>query len=725
MFRMKASKLSQIYEAFLSTERNARQIRSKQNELIASNKAGLELFGEKENPFSFLKETSQTTSLQKLVDAYCTGTPIEIEIQAQDRFYQIELKKFSDYLLICANDRTSDFKLQRSLENQLDFFRHVLSSFTEPVYLTDQDGNLIYVNQAFCTLTGISFQEALKSSLNSFISDNPLSFEGVFEGVSIVKTNTGHLSLFIRQKPFETNNCLYFYGSFQKYVPPALSTELELFQESPIPAVIIEPSEYKIIRVNGSFMNMLRQKENSFEQKDFLSLFSETTRDNLANKLTRLLNGTTKNERIELILSPEYGNKSFNAFIGFTTSQKESFIIYLIDASERKNLEMQFAHAQKMQAMGQLAGGVAHDFNNLLTAIIGYCDLILQNRDIKDPSFLDILQIKGNANKAAGLVGQLLTFSRKQPSQIQTINFHDAFVDISALLQRSIAPFVTLKTELKRNLGSVKIDPNQLTQIFLNLAVNAKDAMTKGGSLKITASKEILKKAKPCGNDMLPAGQYIKVVVADNGNGISAEHLPHIFEPFFTTKEGKTGSGTGLGLSTVYGIIKGIGGSISVDSEKGIGTTFILYLPRYDDKPTEKAEATPIRKAFTPLQTYTILLVDDEDSVRLVSARVLRNKGFQVIESANAEQALEELQNNKSIDLLITDMIMPGMDGETLIKMVKQAFPEIRAILMSGYSEDFARHGSTEHQDFDFLAKPFELNQLLNTVEKVIEKNRE
>ncbi len=725
MFRMKESKLSQIYEAFLNTEKNARQIRSRQNELIASNKAGLELFGEKENPFSFLKETAQVSSLQKLVDAYCTLTPIEIEIQAQNHIYWIELKKFEEDILICANDRTADFKLQKSLENQLDFFRHVLSSFTEPVYLTDQNGNLIYVNQAFCTLTGSSFQDALKSSLNSFISDNPPSFEDIFEDVSIVKTQTGHLPLFIRQKPFKTNDTLYFYGSFQKYVPPALSTELELFQEAPIPAVIIEPNEYKIIRVNGSFMNMLRQKENSFEQKDFLSLFSESTRDNLANKLTRLLNGTTKNERIELILSPEYGNKSFNAFIGFTTSQKESFIIYLIDASERKNLEMQFAHAQKMQAMGQLAGGVAHDFNNLLTAIIGYCDLILQNRDIKDSSFLDILQIKGNANKAAGLVGQLLTFSRKQPSQIQTINFHDAFVDISALLQRSIAPFVTLKTDLKRNLGSIKIDPNQLTQIFLNLAVNAKDAMTKGGSLKITASKEILKKAKPCGNDMLPAGQYIKVVVADNGNGISAEHLPHIFEPFFTTKEGKTGSGTGLGLSTVYGIIKGIGGSISVDSEKGIGTTFILYFPRYDDKPTEKAEALPIRKAFTPLQTYTILLVDDEDSVRLVSARVLRNKGFQVIESANAEQALEELQNNKSIDLLITDMIMPGMDGEALIKMVKQAFPDIRAILMSGYSEDFARHGSTEHQDFDFLAKPFELNQLLSTVEKVIEKNRE
>lgn len=716
------NKEKKYYEILLNAEDDARQIRSLKNVLIATNEKGRALFGMKENPFSFLKDAQDTQSVQKLIDAYCTQTPIEIEIKTLHHIYLITIKKIKNGLLITAKDKSAEYAIHFSITKQLEFMSDVLSAFIDPIYLTDKVGNFIYVNKAFCTLIGLSFKEILGQPINHFIKENCPDFHGIWEGISSIQTPTGLFPFSIHQRPFEAGDCLYFCGVIQ--APHALASHLDeyLFQESPLPTVIIDALEYHIIHMNKAFLASFQQEEENFDQANILDLLSENTRDILANRLNKLAHGSTKLERIEVLTAPEYGGKTFNVFVGFTNEIKDAFILYLVDASERKNLEIQFAHAQKMQAIGQLAGGIAHDFNNLLTAIIGFCDLLLQRHNVNDPSFLDIMQIKGNANKASGLVGQLLTFSRKQPSKIQVLNFHDAFVDLSALLQRSIAPFVTLKTELKRNLGWVKIDPNQLTQIFLNLAVNAKDAMKSGGVLKIAASKERLKKAKPCGNDMIQAGEYIKIIVSDTGCGISAENLPHIFEPFFTTKGGATGSGTGLGLSTVYGIIRGVGGYISVDSEKGIGTTFIIYLPQIEVEPVTVPENKPVRPVFSPLQTPTLLLVDDEDGVRLVVARVLKSKGFHVIECANAEQALEELSKRSDIDLLLTDMIMPGMDGETLIKHAREAHPKMKALLMSGYSEDLARHGSADNKELAFLAKPFELSHLLEKVKEVIEK---
>lgn len=710
------------YEILLNAEDDARQIRSIKNTLIATNEKGRKLFGSKENPFSFLKDAEDTPCVQKLIDAYCTQTPIEIEIKTIHHVYLINIKKIKKALLITAKDKSPEYAIHFSITKQLEFMSDVLSAFIDPIYLTDKNGNLIYVNKAFCTLMNCSFKEVLGTALSLFIKENCPDFHGIWEGISSIQTANGVLPLSIHQRPFEAGESLYFCGVIQSNETLAPTVDEYLFQESPLPTVVVDALENHIIYMNKAFLTCFKQEEDNFDHANILDLLSENTRDILATKLSKLSSGSPKFERIEVITAPEYGGKTFNVFIGFTTATKDAFILYLIDASERKNLEIQFAHAQKMQAIGQLAGGVAHDFNNLLTAIIGFCDLLLQRHSVNDPSFLDIMQIKGNANKASGLVGQLLTFSRKQPSKIQVLNFHDAFIDLSALLQRSIAPFVTLKMELKRNLGWVKIDPNQLTQIFLNLAVNAKDAMKSGGALKIAASKERLKKAKPCGNDMIQAGDYIKIIVSDTGCGISAENLPHIFEPFFTTKGGSTGSGTGLGLSTVYGIIRGVGGYISVDSEKGIGTTFIIYLPLVEAEPETLPENKPVRPVFSPLQPPNILLVDDEDGVRLVVSRVLKSKGFHVIECANAEQALEELSKRSDIDLLLTDMIMPGMDGETLIRHAQEANPKMKALLMSGYSEDLARHGSSENKELAFLAKPFELSQLLDKVKEVIEK---
>ncbi len=720
---MFGSKTKKIYETLLNAEDDARQIRSFKNKLIAGNKKGNELFGTKENPFSFLNEAEDTQGVQKLIDSFCSFSPIETEIKTPTNIYQISIRKLPNALLIAAKDKTPEFAIHNSIVRQLDFMADVLSTFIHPVYLTDQNAKLVYVNRAFCELFQDEYKNILGHSFAEYIDENVPDFHGVWNGITHFKLKNGVIPYEVSQRPFEIGDSVFYSGIIEPLRTVAPSVDEHIFQESPLPTIVVDALEHRIVYANNAFLNTFRTNEtDSFNHIDVSTLFSDNTQELLETRFNKLLAGSTKNERLEMITAPQFGSKTFNVFVGFTTKEKDAFILYLIDATERKNLEVQFAHAQKMQAIGQLAGGVAHDFNNLLTAIIGFCDLLLQRHKVNDPSFLDIMQIKGNANKASGLVGQLLTFSRKQPSKIQVLNFHDAFVDLSALLQRSIAPFVTLKTDLKRNLGWVKIDPNQLTQIFLNLAVNAKDAMKNGGILRITATKEKLKKAKACGNDMIQSGDYIKIIVSDTGCGIAPEHLPHIFEPFFTTKGGSTGSGTGLGLSTVYGIIRGAGGYISVDSEKGIGTTFIIYLPRIEQDPGMTTESRPMRPVFAPIQTPSILLVDDEDGVRLVVSRVLKSKGFKVLECANAEQALTILSERSDFDLLLTDMIMPGMDGETLIKKAREAYPSMKSLLMSGYSEDMARHGSSENKDLDFLAKPFELNQLLDKVKEVLQK---
>lgn len=710
------------FELLLNVEDDARQIRALNNTVIASNQKGKELFGDKENPFSFLKDATNPQSVQKLIDAYCTQTPIAMEFETPNGIYSVSIKRIKNNLLITAQDKSADFAIHLSLTKQLEFMSDVLSSFLDPVYLTDRNGTLIYVNKAFCLLANTSFEKALGQNLATFFYDGTPDFRGFWRGILPFKTKDGIRLISIYQRPFEAHNQIYFSGVLQQKDTNDIETSLYLFDESPLPLVVIDVLTYQILKTNKAFLSIFKQGNNTPLKPNILEMLSEGTRDVLASKFEKLVSGLSKTEHIEIISSPEYGAKTFNVFVHFTTPEKDHFLLYLIDASERKKLETQFTHAQKMQAIGQLAGGVAHDFNNLLTAIIGFCDLLLQRHNTNDPSFLDIMQIKGNANKAAGLVGQLLTFSRKQPSQIELLNFHDAFIDLSSLLQRSISPFVTLKTEMKRNLGYIKMDPNQLTQIFLNLAVNAKDAMKSGGILKISATKEKLKKAKPCGNDMIQSGDYIKIIVTDNGSGISAEHLPHIFEPFFTTKEGATGSGTGLGLSTVYGIIRAAGGYISVDSERGIGTTFIIYLPRTEQISLSHKEHKHIRPVFTPLpSTPQILLVDDEDGVRIVASRILKSNGFIVTECANAEQALEILSKRNDFDLLITDMIMPGIDGETLIQKAREVYPKLKTILMSGYSDDMARHSLNETADNSFIAKPFELNNLLEKVKEILE----
>jgi len=401
-----------------------------------------------------------------------------------------------------------------------------------------------------------------------------------------------------------------------------------------------------------------------------------------------------------------------------------------VDTTERKSLELQFAQSQKMQAIGQLAGGIAHDFNNLLTAMIGFCDLLLLRHRPGDQSFADIMQIKQNANRAANLVRQLLAFSRQQTLQPKVLNVTDALAELSNLLRRLIGEGIELKMVHGRDLGLVRVDQGQLEQVIINLAVNARDAMSNGGVLTIQTEPVRVEAPIQHGVETMPAGDYVVIEVIDTGTGIPMEILDRIFEPFFSTKE--VGQGTGLGLSTVYGIVKQTGGFIFVDSTPGKGTTFRIFLPVHVGQAEEKVAADAEKAASGDLTgSGLVLLVEDEDPVRMFSARALRNKGYTVTEAKSGDAALELIEKMLAekpagpdgkgvIDLLITDVVMPNMDGPTLVQHARQRLPKLKVICISGYAEETLAKRINTAGDVYFLPKPFSLKQLAAKVKDVM-----
>ncbi len=402
----------------------------------------------------------------------------------------------------------------------------------------------------------------------------------------------------------------------------------------------------------------------------------------------------------------------------------ESIVLHFIDLSQQKALEAQFVQSQKMQAIGQLAGGVAHDFNNLLTAMIGFCDLLLLRHKPGDPSFSDIMQIKQNANRAANLVRQLLAFSRQQTLRPKVQDMTDILTEISHLLRRLIGANIELEVVHGHDLGLVKVDSGQMEQVLINLAVNARDAMEEGGRLTIRTAS--FRNAQPlqCGADLMPPGEWVMLAAEDTGCGIAPENMARIFEPFFTTKA--VGQGTGLGLATVYGIIRQTGGYLRVDSTVGKGTVFTIYLPRSQES---ESAADPAASARDSEDDNTrdltgmarILLVEDEDAVRTFSARALANKGYQVLEADSGEGALNVLSalTGEGIDLLITDVIMPNMDGPTLAKKLRAERSDLKIIFISGYTEEKLKDHMGEH--IWFLPKPFTLKQLAAKVKEALE----
>jgi two-component system, cell cycle sensor histidine kinase and response regulator CckA len=395
-------------------------------------------------------------------------------------------------------------------------------------------------------------------------------------------------------------------------------------------------------------------------------------------------------------------------------------ILYLVDVSEQKALETKFAQSQKMQAVGQLAGGVAHDFNNLLTVIIGNCEFLLMRHQAGDPSFKEINEVHQNALRAAALVSQLLAFSRKQTMQPKVLALGEVIGELAQMLRRLVGEGITLNVERDPDLWSVHADEAQLGNAIINLVVNARDAMPSGGTVTIRTANETVSHASALGTAIMPAGDYVRIEVADTGTGMSKEVQSKIFDPFFTTKP--VGQGTGLGLATVYGIVKQSGGFITVDSELGQGTSFRIYLPR---RKVDASDAAPVEAAPAVTRDVTgqdtILLVEDEEAVRSFAARALRMRGYNVLEASGGEEALEIVRSDDAkIDLIITDVVMPNMDGPTMVRHVKQLKPNLAVIFMSGYAEEAFRRNDQNSEDIHFLPKPFGLKQLAAKVKEVL-----
>jgi two-component system cell cycle sensor histidine kinase/response regulator CckA len=404
--------------------------------------------------------------------------------------------------------------------------------------------------------------------------------------------------------------------------------------------------------------------------------------------------------------------------IAFTRTVLEgqtSIFAVVSDATELKTLEQQFVQSQKMQAVGQLAGGVAHDFNNLLTAINGHCDLLLMRHDVADVEHGDLMQIRQNANRAAALVRQLLAFSRKQTLRPTVINLLDTLGELTHLLNRLLTDKVTLRIEHGCDLWPVRADERQIEQVIMNLVVNARDAMPRGGEVRITTRNARVEVDSLRDRAVILKGDYVVIEVADSGHGIPEGKLNKIFEPFYTTKQ--VGEGTGLGLSTAYGIIKQTGGFIFADSPEEQGAVFTIYLPAY-----EKGEAPlpPVAEVKRPRDLTgrgLVLLVEDEDPVRSFAARALRLRGYTVAEAASGEEALEILKDGGlHVDIMLSDVIMPGLDGPGWVREALKARPDAKVIFMSGYAEDSFVGGDGGVPGAGFLPKPFTLNELTEKV---------
>jgi two-component system, cell cycle sensor histidine kinase and response regulator CckA len=466
------------------------------------------------------------------------------------------------------------------------------------------------------------------------------------------------------------------------------------------------------------------------KDRSILVVVAERDRDALAAAIREAAAGNGDIAPVDAMLAGDaerYGRFYVTA-IEEEKRDQEAAIIYALETTAQRELEAKFIQQQKMDSIGQLAGGMAHDFNNVLSAIMMATDFLLNAHKPTDPSFGDIMQIKQNANRAASLVRHLLAFSRKQTLHPQVLDVGEVLSDFSILLRRLLGEKVVLDVVPSRDLWPVKVDISQFEQVIMNLAVNARDAMPGGGRLSVRTANITAQDCERFNAKGMPAADYVLIEVADTGSGIPARILDKIFEPFFSTKD--IGKGTGLGLSTVYGIIKQTGGFVYVDSVEQQGTTFRIFLPRHDVRAeeAERAAVSPAQDRVKPPVTAdltgegTILLVEDEEGLRRLNARGLASRGYTVIEAGNGMEAIDILEKTGvKVDLVVSDVVMPEMDGPTLLRELRSRNAALKMIFVSGYAEDvFQKHLPEDSQQVAFLAKPFTLKQLINAVKETL-----
>ncbi len=673
--------------------------------------------------------------------------------------------KFFHWRFEDISERRRMEKAMRDEQNKLlDFMAHAPVG----IYSVDQHGRFRFVNETLASWLQGNPDEFVKGDvrLHDVLRDQPKDIpsyaiangpNGELRGEVVMRRRDGQLfpaaitQTIVKSedgKTLRTRSIVRDLSPEREWQIALSLSEYRfqrLFAEAPIGILLLD-SRMSVTECNHSFQAITGRPREAVINLPISALISRSDRDSVTKRLAEVLGGANMSKPMEVRLEAgreivaQVFAKRFDASVAKSgdaasaevesgQGQPESpsgrgLMLYFIDATEQKKLEMQFAHSQKMQAIGQLAGGVAHDFNNLLTAMIGFCDLLLQRHKPGDQSFGDIMQIKQNGERAATLVRQLLAFSRQQTLQPKVMSPADVLSDLSNMLGRLIGGDVKMDVTLGRDLGVIKVDKGQLEQVMMNLIVNARDAMMpQGGIVKVHADNYHQKEPVMRGQDEMPAGDYIAIHVSDTGSGIPKENLQRIFEPFFSTKE--VGSGTGLGLSTVYGIVRQTGGFIGVDTKIGRGTTFSVYLPSVHPEEAAKiVQSEPaIEEKSTPDLTgvETIMLVEDEDAVRVFSSRALKNKGYNVLEARSGEEALTILKREGDrVALIVTDVVMPQMDGPTLYKNIRERWPNMKVIFVSGYTEDRLRDQFKSGETIHFLGKPFTLKLLASKVKEVL-----
>ena len=685
--------------------------------------------------------TEANTLFRDLAEQAQKGVPDYIELKSvqgeRERWFTVSAQPvagWAGYVHWRVEDVTHDREVERTIREE----REKLIDFTDnaPVgfFSIDEEGRFVFANATLARWLGEDLQTLLRGGqLHSFMENAPSTKApyditekgGTRQVAEITMKGVGgrtFLASVNQTVVFETDGRVRTRGvmhdlTAEREMRQALQASEDRFQkffeEAPLGIALVD-TKGVLKDCNSELAQMLGSSEEALSGKNLKNLLADENRDIVLKALARIGQGEQLPEPIEIVLKDK---KTVSAQI----KDSDSIVLHFIDLTEQKRLEAQFVQSQKMQAIGQLAGGVAHDFNNLLTAIIGFCDLLLLRHKPGDPSFADIMQIKQNSNRAANLVRQLLAFSRQQTLRPAVQDVTDILTEVSHLLRRLIGANIDLDLNHGIDLGMVKVDVGQMEQVLINLAVNARDAMEQGGKLSIATRHYKNSAPQKCCDDEMPAGQWVAIDVRDTGCGISAENMTRILEPFFTTKD--VGQGTGLGLATVYGIIRQTGGYLAIDSTVGIGTTFTIYLPRLSDAEAKQAQAVvkPVEETTGDLTgTARILLVEDEDAVRTFSTRALTNKGYQVLgaESGEAALTLLETQDIKNIDLLITDVMMPGMDGPTMAAKIRTLSPDLKIIFISGYTED--RLKDHMGKNIFFLPKPFTLKQLAEKVKEAL-----
>jgi len=775
-----------------------------------------------------ISDASQT--LFRLARAAQDGTIVEEEVRlpqpigrsgGEARWYRMSVRPLGgDRRIWRIADVTSERRDQETsfldLQNAIDFLDHAPAGF----FSADPAGRIVYLNATLAEWLGydLAAVDPGRIALRDVISGDGAALLSALSGpAGDTRTETIDVDLVRRDGqglPVRLLHRVAFAadgaaGDSRTLVLSRAAGEdaseslraaevrfSRFFNHTPL-AIASVDRDGRIGRSNAPFAKLFGgfARRSPGEPRPLLiSAVAERDRARLADALAAAIAGRSTIDPVDASIS-ERGDRSVRFFLSAVQDAQpagddEAAIVYALDTTEQRALETQFAQSQKMQAIGQLAGGVAHDFNNMLTAIIGFSDLLLQSHRPNDPFFQDIMNIKQNANRAAGLVGQLLAFSRQQTLRPERVVINDVLADLNILLGRLIGEKVELKVVHGRDLWPVMADVNQLNQVVLNLAVNARDAMPDGGRLVVRTanvpSAEALRIATEGGQEGLAPGDYVMIEIADTGVGMSEEVRAKIFEPFFTTKD--VGKGTGLGLSTVYGIVKQSGGAIALDSAPGAGAMFRVLFPRAPAEATragaaddaaaaaarrlvgrmQSERAAPASPApFAPLPaagrgdpgagpervpgrqgpdeaatpppppadappppaapaadltgSASILLVEDEEAVRAFAARALTSRGYTVHQATSGAEALRLMaETGGRIDLVVSDVVMPEMDGPTLLRELRKTRPDLKIVFVSGYAEEAFARNLPDNEAFSFLPKPFTLKQLATIVKDAL-----